>query len=367
MDYTLRIVLLGVGLIGAVAGMLGAFAFLRRQSLLGDAVAHCTLPGLALAFLLTGVRDPVLLLLGAAISGWLGAIAVGAIRRHTRLDQDAALALSLAVFFGFGLVLLTVIQRQPNAAQAGLDSFLFGQAAAMLARDLWTIGVLGLAAVAMVALLWRGWKLLSFDPEYAASLGWPMRFLEIALTTTLIVAVVIGLQSVGVVLISAMLVAPAAAARQWTDRFAPMVLGSAAIGAASAVVGAWIGGSLVRLPTGPSIVLAAGIVVLVSLALGSARGQVWAVLRRRRSWRHIRLDRLLAAIGELAARHDDPLRPVDEGLLRALAPGGGDLRPMLRRLERRGWLAAAGPRRWQLTPAGQARLAAARLPAEPVA
>lgn len=182
-----------------------------------------------------------MLLAGAALTGWLGAVLAGALVRRTRLHEDAALALLLAVFFGFGLVLLTQIQKHPQAAQAGLDAFLFGQAAAMLDRDVRTIAWLGGAALVAVWVLRRAWKLVSFDPDYARTLGWPVRALEIGLVSALIVAVVLGLQSVGVVLMSALLVAPAAAARQWTQRFAPMLLLSGGFGAAAGFSGTLLG------------------------------------------------------------------------------------------------------------------------------
>jgi manganese/zinc/iron transport system permease protein len=355
-DYTLQVVLAGVTAIGLAAGLLGAFAFLRRQSLLGDAVAHCTLPGLAGAFLLSGSRDPLLLLAGAAATGWLGAIVVAALVRRTRLHQDAALALVLAVFFGFGLVLMTQIQKHPSAAQAGLDAFLFGQAATMLDRDVRTILILGGAAVGLVLIMARAWKLVSFDADFARTLGWPVRALEIALVSTLITAVVIGLQSVGVVLMSALLVAPAAAARQWTHRLTVMLLLSGLIGAAAAAVGTLVGAAA-NLPTGPTIVLAASVVVVVSLALGSSRGLVWGAVMRHRRWRHIRLERLLRAIDELGARHDDPQRAVPEGLLRTNDLGARELRWMLRQAARRGWLAPGPGASWRLTPAGRSVLA----------
>ncbi len=364
-DYTLRIVLAGATAIGLAAGLLGAFAFLRRQSLLGDAVAHCTLPGLAGAFLLSGSREPLLLLAGAASTGWLGAIVVAALVRRTRLHQDAALALVLAVFFGFGLVLMTQIQKHPSAAQAGLDAFLFGQAATMLDRDVRTILVLGGAAVGMVLVMARAWKLVSFDADFARTLGWPVRALEIALVSTLITAVVIGLQSVGVVLMSALLVAPATAARQWTHRFPVMLLLSGLIGAVAAATGTLVGAAA-NLPTGPTIVLAASVVVVASLAFGSSRGLVWGTVMRRRRWRHIRLERLLRAIDELGARHDDPQRAVPEGLLRTNDLGARELAWMLRQAARRGWLAPGPGASWRLTPEGRSVLtpprAGGRLP-----
>ena len=180
---------------------------LRRQSLLGDAISHAALPGVALAFLLTGSKAPLTLVVGAALAGFVGTLVVIGIVRTTRVKYDSALGIVLSVFFGLGLVLLTLIQRRPDAAQAGLDRFLFGQAAALLRSDLITMAVLGGAALLLMLLVWKEFKLLAFDPDFGASLGFPMRALDVLLTGLLVVAIVIGLQTVGVVLMAAMVAA----------------------------------------------------------------------------------------------------------------------------------------------------------------
>jgi manganese/zinc/iron transport system permease protein len=264
-NYTLRTVALGTAALGAVAGALGSFAVLRRQSLVGDAVSHAALPGIVLAYILTESKAPLILVIGAALAGWIGTLAVQAIIRASRVPFDSALGLVLSVFFGFGLLLLTWQQKRPDAGQAGLDKFLFGQAATMLAEDLRTMIVLGGAAIAVLVVFWKEFKLLAFDPNFAASLGRPIRLLDAALTGLLVVAVVLGLQCVGVVLMSALVIAPAAAARQWTDRLGVMVLLAAFFGSASGVVGAFLSNWL-NTPTGPAIVLVATGFVLVSLA-----------------------------------------------------------------------------------------------------
>lgn len=281
-DYTLRTVALGAAILGIVSGVLGCFAVLRRQALLGDAMSHAALPGIALAFMLTGRRDPLILLLGAAAAAWLGALLLQAITRTTRVKEDSGLAIILAVFFGLGLVLLSWLQQRPDAAQAGLKSFLFGQAAALVTQDLLVMAALGLPALLGVALFWKQFKLLSFDPEYALSLGLPVRGLGVLLTSLIVVAIVIGLQTVGVVLMSAMLVAPAAAARQWTDRLGLMVLLAALFGAGAGVAGAVISATARGLATGPTIVLCLGAVTVTSLLLAPRRGLLWSWLRGRR-------------------------------------------------------------------------------------
>ncbi|MDQ3547388.1 MAG: metal ABC transporter permease [Chloroflexota bacterium] len=280
-DYTLRNVALGSALLGIVGGVLGTFAVLRRQGLLGDALAHAALPGIALAFMLTGSKTSLVLMIGAAISGWLGMLLIIRIVQDTRLSEDTALGVVLTVFFGFGVVLLTYIQHSNNANQAGLDQYLFGQAATLVWENVVTMAALGSVALLLVALLFKEFKLLSFDPEFGASLGFPMRGLNVLLTSSIVIAVVIGLQTVGVVLMAAMLIAPAAAARQWTNRLGVMLALSGFFGGAAGVAGAMISVTARRVPTGPMIILCVTVIVVVSILFAPERGIVWDSLRRR--------------------------------------------------------------------------------------
>ena len=283
-DYTLMIVAIGAALLGAVSGALGSYAVLRRQSLLGDAISHAALPGIAIAFLLTGSKAPLILIMGAAIVGWLGTLLILSIVRLTRIKYDSALAIVLSSFFGFGLVLHTLIQRTGNANQAGLDTFLFGQAATILARDVLTIGILGGVAIVIMLIFWKELKLLVFDEGFAASIGLPIRALDILLTSLLVIAIVLGLQAVGAVLMSAMLVAPAVAARQWTNRLILMVFLAACFGAFAGVSGTIISSTASRIPTGPTIVLCATAVVGFSIIFAPNRGLLsdWARQRQNR-------------------------------------------------------------------------------------
>ncbi len=204
-NYTLRNVALGSALLGVVSGVLGCFAVLRRQGLLADALAHAALPGICIAYLLTGSKESLVLLLGAGIAGWLGTLIILRVVRDTRISEDSALGVVLSVFFGFGIVLLTFIAKRNDANQAGLDKFLFGQAAALVAEDVLVMAIMGGAALLIVLLLYKEFKLLTFDSAFASSLGFNTRRLDILLTSLIVVAVVIGLQTVGVVLMAAML------------------------------------------------------------------------------------------------------------------------------------------------------------------
>ncbi|MDP9352567.1 MAG: metal ABC transporter permease [Chloroflexota bacterium] len=281
-DYTVRTVALGAAVLGVVSGVLGCFAVLRRQSLFGDALAHAALPGVCIGFMLAGGKSSLWLLVGAAVSGWLGALAVLAVVRGSRIKEDAALGAVLTVFFGFGIVLLTRIQHTGDASQSGLNSFLFGQAAVLLERDVQIMAALGAATLAALALFYKQFKLTTFDPAFAHSLGLPVGMLSLALTALITVAVVIGLQAVGVILMAAMLIAPASAARQWTNRLPTMIALAAVFGALSGVTGAVLSSVDARVPTGPLVVLLATVIVLVSLAFAPRRGLLWTALERRR-------------------------------------------------------------------------------------
>lgn len=352
-DYTVRTVALGAGVLGIVSGSLGSFAVLRKQSLLGDAMSHAALPGIVLAFILTRSKLPVILLIGAMITAWLGAVTIGIIVRNTRIKNDSGLGLVLSVLFGFGLMLLTFVQRIPDASQAGLDKFLFGQAAALLERDVITMAVLGGLALLLMTLFWKEFKLLSFDADFGASLGFPMRLIDIMLTTLIVIAIVVGLQAVGVVLMSAMIVAPAAAARQWTDRLSLMVLLAALFGALAGTSGALISSTGAGLSTGPVIVLSISTIVLLSLLLAPNRGLVWHWFRRRQNRRRLRVESVLTDLYILASQHEeDPQHPHHVAVLRAMRAGRGGVRRSLQELAARGWVQEVAPEEWALTPAG---------------
>ncbi|MBC8065847.1 MAG: metal ABC transporter permease [Chlorobia bacterium] len=279
-DYTLRNVSLGSAVLGIVSGVLGCFAVLRRQGLMGDALSHAALPGVCLAYMLTGSKTPVTLMLGAAVAGWIGMLIILQVVRRTRIDPGSALGIVLTVFFGFGVVLLTVIQKSNDANQAGLDKFLFGQAAALVHEQVVTMAIVGAAALFVVVLLFKEFKLLTFDPEFAGTLGLRTHALGTLLTGLLVAAIVIGLNTVGVILMSAMLVAPASAARQWTHSLSHMILYSALFGAGSGLVGAVVSVTQEGVPTGPAIVICLALVVVLSLLFGSAQGLVWEWIRR---------------------------------------------------------------------------------------
>jgi manganese/zinc/iron transport system permease protein len=277
---------LATALLGLTAGTIGALAVLRRQSLVGDAVAHAALPGVAVAFL-AGARTPLGLIVGGAVAGWLAMGVITLITRRSRLAFDTALAGVLAVFFGAGLVLFTYIQRNvPGAALTPLERYLFGQAAFLRSEDLSLIAAITAATLGVVVVFWKQFAAVSFDPAFAASIGMPVRRVEFALTTLLVVAVVMGLKAVGVVLMTALLIAPGVAARQWSNRLGWVVFLAGVFGAGAGLGGTWAAHlasfELTRgrsIPTGPTIVLTATGWVALSLLIGPARGWLWSKRR----------------------------------------------------------------------------------------
>lgn len=280
-DYTFQTVALGAALLGAISGVLGSFAVLRKQSLLGDGVSHAALPGVVLAFLLSGSKKTEVLLLGALISGLLATFFMLQIVRHSRIRFDSALALVMSVFFGLGLVLLTYSQKLPNANQAGLKRFIYGQASTLLQRDLWLMALCAVVLLAVVMLLWKEFKLISFDPAFAQTLGFRPGPLGLLLSLLVVLAIIVGLQTVGVVLMSAMLIAPATAARQWTNQLGRMVILAALLGAAAGVLGTLWSSATPGLPTGPAIVVCATGATVFSLLFAPGRGVLHRLYRRR--------------------------------------------------------------------------------------
>jgi len=354
-DYTLRTVALGVGVLGIVSGALGSFAMLRRQSLLGDAISHAALPGVVLAFMLTGSKSPIVLLLGAAVAGLVSTLIMIGINRYTRIKEDSALGIILSVFFGFGLLLLTFLQRNPDARQAGLNKFLFGQAATLLVEDVLVMSAFGGLALFLMLLFWKEFKLLTFDRDFGASLGYPMTLIEILVTILLVIAIVIGLQAVGVVLMSAMVVAPAAAARQWTNRLSLMVALASLFGALAGVSGALISSTGAGLSTGPVIVLCASAIVIISLLLAPNRGLLWHWIARLQNRRRLQTEQVLSNLYLLASQHAEPTYPHAAAALQVMGAKPESVLQSLKALAAEGFVQQAHNSHWALTPTGTQR------------
>jgi len=366
-DFNTRVVVVGVAMLGMAAGIIGTFTLLRKRALVSDAVSHATLPGIAAAWLVmvalggTGKWFPGLLL-GAAAGGLTAVAAVLALRSVLRLHEDAALGIVLSVSFGIGIALLGLIQQMRRGSAAGLDSFIYGKTASMLVADAMLIGITSLVLVVVAVLLFKELNLLCFDAAYAASQGLPVGLLDAAMLALVVAVTVIGLQAVGLILIVALLITPAAAARFWTHDLRLMTVLAALIGAAGGFVGAGLSALVPRLPAGAVIVVTIAAGFLISVLFGARRGLLRLLLERRRGNRRIRREHLLRAVfeqveGQLGATPDhvalETLGVSRTGLARRRAWTPAQLAAALRLGHREGWLRpAADTGAVRLTPAG---------------
>ncbi len=285
-DYNTRVVVAGTTLLGIACGVLGVYLLLRKRALLGDAISHATLPGVALAFLITALsgqnKSLWVLLIGAAISGAMGGGCVLFLRHWAKVREDAALGIVLSVFFGAGVALVSVVQQLPGGNIAGLEGFIYGKVVAMTASDVTLAIWANVIVLGVIVAFSKELKLLCFDSEFAQSQGWPVVALDCLLIALLVLVTIVGLQAIGLIMVIALLVIPAASARFWTDDLPKMVSISGVLGGVCCAIGAILSALYARLPSGATIVLVACAAFLISFALGLKRGQLWAWLRHRR-------------------------------------------------------------------------------------
>ncbi|MEM9283689.1 MAG: iron chelate uptake ABC transporter family permease subunit [Verrucomicrobiota bacterium] len=316
-NYNTRLVVLSTCLLGIASGLVGSFLLLRKRSLMGDALSHATLPGVAIAFAVMVAwggsgKSLTGLLLGATISGVAGILTMLLIRNTTRLRDDVAMGFVLSVFFGIGVASLQMVQNLPGASAAGLESFIYGKTAGMVRSDFVIIAsVASVASIASIFLL-KEFLLLCFDDGFASSQGWPTLFLDILLLSLVTAVTVIGLQAVGLILVIAFLITPPTAARFWTNRLMPMMLLSAAIGGISGWWGASISALTPKLPAGAVIVLVAALIFLISMLFAPARGVFPRIARQAQLRRKVDRQHLLRSAYEIleSLAADDPIRNV---------------------------------------------------------
>lgn len=288
--YNTAIVMVATILLGASCGVVGTFAMLRRRALVADAVSHATLPGICIAFIVAAAlggpaRSLPVLLLGASISSIFGVVCIQWIVRFSRLREDAAIGIVLSVFFAVGVVLLSVIQTMGAGQQAGLKTYIYGQAAAMTRGDATLLAGVAGAGVAMAALFFKEFRVLCFDEGFAGVVGYPIHRLDLLMLSLIVLVTVAGLQAVGLLLVVAMLIIPSVAARFWTDQMVWVVVVAGSMGATSGYVGTAVSAILPRAPTGAVIVMCAGSFFLVSLLIAPRRGVVASLVR----WLRLRL------------------------------------------------------------------------------
>lgn len=304
-DPNIRYVALGSVLLSAISAMVGTFTFLDKKSLMGDAIAHAILPGICLGFLICGTKNPWFLIAGAFVTGWLSIYAIEQITSKTRIKEDTAIGLILSVFFGIGVLMLTAIQKSGNAAQSGLDQFIFGKAAAMVGQDLLVFSVVAVFLLLSVWLLFKEFTLIAFDKDFAAAIGMNVRKIRMILTSLVVLAVVIGIQAVGVVLMAAMLITPAAAARFWTDKIKIMIMIASLFGAVSGLSGAYISWLAPAMPTGPWIVVVISSIAILSFFIAPRRGIIARMWKQKMNRRTINEENLLKALYQLGEEEKD--------------------------------------------------------------
>lgn len=271
-DYVIQVVLVATIILGAVCGGFGVFTILNKQALVGDALSHAALPGVVLSFIFIREKNMPLLVLGAFLAALIAMGLMHIIKKYSVIKSDAALALLLSSFFGFGQVLMSWIRNDAGANQAGLDHFIFGQAAAILREELIFMVWVLIIVVFVVVILFKHFKLYIFDRTYYQSLGFNPNIIRVIFTVLTVVVVVVSIQTVGVILMSALLIAPGVAARQWSSKFMINILLASIFGAISGVIGTISSATVSGLPTGPVIVISVSTMVIVSMLVAPKRG-----------------------------------------------------------------------------------------------
>jgi manganese/zinc/iron transport system permease protein len=361
-DYNTRLVVLSTCVLGLASGLVGCFLLLRKRSLMGDALSHACLPGIGLAFLVAVAlggegRDLPVLLLGASITGVIGVLLVLMVRNTTRIKDDAAMGIVLSVFFGGGVAILGMVQSLPGASAAGLESFIYGKTASMVREDFILLSAVALCALAASLALFKEFTLLCFDEGFGRSQGWPVRGLDVLLLLLVAAVTVVGLQAVGLILIIAFLITPAAAARFWTHDLRWMLLLSALLGGLSGWVGAALSALLPRLPAGAVIVLVAAVIFLFSMIFGRSRGVLRRAVAMYRLKRKIGRQHLLRAAYEIQEARSPGPTPINApiplaDLRRHRTWSPTELRSLLRRADREDHLEEWTTERVRLSEAG---------------
>lgn len=287
-NHTFRMVFMGTTIIGLVAGALGSFAYLRKQSLISDVISHSALPGTLIAFILAvqvgaNGRNMIALMAGAIIIGTIAVLCANYITRATKIRIDSAMAITLATFFGLGMLLMRIIANSSWPGKGGIQDYLFGKASVLTKADIRVSAIAGIFALLVVVALWKEFELRIFDPVFFEVAGFRARLVDVAMFCAIVIATVIGVKAVGLVLMVAFVVTPPAAARQWTNSLRSMVLLSALIGGLSSGIGAYLSIAFGNLPTGPLIAIVLFVIFAVSLLIAPGRSIVTKMLARRQA------------------------------------------------------------------------------------
>ncbi|GGF39138.1 metal ABC transporter permease [Echinicola rosea] len=295
-DPNVLMVVTGIVLLSVSAAMVGTFTFLDKKALVGDAISHAVLPGVCLAFMLSGSKNPYWIVSGAFVTGALSTYTITWVSNATKLKEDTVIASVLSIFFGVGIVMMTQLQQSGNASLSGLDHFIFGNAISIVGQDLWVYGFLALAIIMVILFFYKEFQLMVFNRSFADSIGLPVKRLEFLFNSLMVMAVVTGIQAIGVVLMAALLITPAAAAKFWTNRLSLMLLIAVIFSVISGIVGAYISFVLPHMPTGPWVVMVLSLIAFLSFFFSTKKGILTKWIAKRNYQRKIHRDHILKAL-----------------------------------------------------------------------
>ncbi|WP_051145183.1 iron chelate uptake ABC transporter family permease subunit [Thiomicrorhabdus sp. Kp2] len=345
-------VLTGSVLLGMSASVIGGFAFLRKRSLIGDALAHAALPGVMMAFLLFQTRDPLVMFLGAVTSSFIGFFLIDWLPKNTKIKPDAALAITLSFFFALGLMLLSYIQGMNVENKSGLDKILFGQAAAMTQDDIRLLGYVAIIILITVSLFFQKLRLIAFNRNYARTLGIKVNSYELLLALLIVMSVVVGLQLVGVVLMAAVLLTPIAAARFWSTELSNMLILSAIIGAISAIISTQISYLAPAMPTGPWMVVSLSALFIISLLFAPKKGLIKNHLEHKQLRQKVAEENILRTLYKLVERNTLDQQDFNQADIQALrSVPSSDLQKTLKALCKKSFIESSA-RGFRLTETG---------------
>jgi manganese/iron transport system permease protein len=265
--------LLAAVMVGTVCAVLGTYVVLRRMAFFGDALAHAILPGVAVGYLLGGGTHAPLFW-GGLLAGIVAALGIGTLSHGEQIKEDTAIGVIFAGMFALGIALISTVRNYT----VDLAHFLFGDVLGVSAADLWLTAIFGGFVLFLVFAFYKEFLVLSFDPVLAATLRLPRELLRYLLIIMIAVTIVVSIQTVGVALMVAMLVTPAASALLLTRRLVTMMLCSAGVGIASAVVGLYLS-FYVNIASGAAIVLVSTTIFALAFLLSPRRGLIWIWIR----------------------------------------------------------------------------------------
>lgn len=306
-DPNVVLVVVGISFLSISAAMVGTFTFLDKKALIGDAISHAVLPGVCLAFMLAGTKNPYWIVVGAFSTGALATYAISWISQQTKLKEDTVIASVLSVFFGVGIVFMTKLQQTGNASISGLDHFLFGNAISIVGEDILVYGTLALITILAILFFYKEFQLLIFNRDFARAIGLPVKRLEFVFNSLMVLAVVTGIQAIGVVLMAALLITPAAAARFWTDKLSRMLTLAVLMALFSGIAGAYISFTLPNMPTGPWVVVVLSALAFFSFFFSHKKGLITRWYSKRNYQRKIHADHILKTLYYAAEAHREGL------------------------------------------------------------